>query len=59
MKYKVVVWRGLAGTEDDVPMANFTFFKLNDAINSCEAWANIGEGYLARLWDGSIWRYYN
>lgn len=57
MKYKVILYNAGSSQETDLA-GNFTFYTLNSAIHACTVWVAIGDPYLARLWDGSVWRLY-
>lgn len=58
MKYKVIVWRNNAGTEDDLPTGNFSFFRLADAVRCAQSWSGYGAVYSAWVYDGDSWQIY-
>jgi hypothetical protein len=56
MKYKVVL--ATSYSTGNQGAAGATFFRLQDAVDACTAWNELGGNYSAYLWDGTQWRSY-
>lgn len=57
MEYKLILYK-YPGT-GDTEITNFEFYTFEDAQTCAEQWSNLDSVYIARLWDGSIWRLYS
>jgi len=57
MKYKVILANTLSSAEVE-RSANFTFYILNGAIDCAQQWAAYSTSFIAYLWDGTQWRFY-
>ena len=55
MKYKLVLWNNGGGSDNDVPLANFTFYTRAQAEQAAGLWTELGSNFRGYLWDGSTW----